>query len=325
MTNFYYKIRTAVFSFAAVAMLVCVMAGNASAQLVTIGTGTTTNATTAAGPINEYYRSMHYQAVYTPTEIGAIASGSEVNTIALYITGAPLYALPNFSIKMANVSQTNMSTAYAGAMTTVYTDASYTSAEMTLNAWNTLTLSTPFVWTGGSLLVDWCFDQVSPTYNASGVVRIFTPTATPGSRYIRSDAASQCGSTPSLTVTAKAQVQLNFAAPVPCSGTPNAGTATGPSSTCGTAALSASGLTLGGGMQYQWQVSTDGGATWNNLEQHRRRYRIELHRHAIADLVVSIDKHVCQQRTHKHDQRGVGNTKHVHRLLLFIGTIYGSR
>lgn len=53
-----------------------------------------------------------------------------------------------------------------------------------------------------------------------------------------------------------------------CSGTPIAGTATAsPLNVCAgqTITLNASGVDVGPGLTYQWQVSTDGGTTWNNI------------------------------------------------------------
>ena len=53
-----------------------------------------------------------------------------------------------------------------------------------------------------------------------------------------------------------------------CSGTPIAGTATAaPLNVCAgqTVTLNASGVDVGPGLTYQWQVSTDGGTTWTNI------------------------------------------------------------
>jgi gliding motility-associated-like protein len=53
-----------------------------------------------------------------------------------------------------------------------------------------------------------------------------------------------------------------------CSGVPTGGTATGsPLNVCAgqTINLSATGVTTGPGITYQWQVSTNGGTTWNNI------------------------------------------------------------
>ena len=63
-------------------------------------------------------------------------------------------------------------------------------------------------------------------------------------------------------------ITVTQAAPVSCSGTPNTPTATiNTSAGCANSsiALSASGVTTGLGITYQWQSSTDGGITWNNV------------------------------------------------------------
>ena len=64
------------------------------------------------------------------------------------------------------------------------------------------------------------------------------------------------------------EYSVNVSAPAPCSGTPAAGIAavtpsTAPSGSMVT--LSATGVTAGSGIIYQWQVSTDGGTTWTDI------------------------------------------------------------
>jgi len=58
-----------------------------------------------------------------------------------------------------------------------------------------------------------------------------------------------------------------FDAPVPCSGTPNAGTVTSPVAVCtgSTAVLTATGLTTGLNISYQWQESPDGSTGWASV------------------------------------------------------------
>jgi len=56
-------------------------------------------------------------------------------------------------------------------------------------------------------------------------------------------------------------------APPPCTGTPSAGVVSGPASSCASVniTLTASDLTAGLTLTYQWQSSTDDGITWNNI------------------------------------------------------------
>ncbi len=61
---------------------------------------------------------------------------------------------------------------------------------------------------------------------------------------------------------------INFRTWADCSGTPTGGTSTAnPLNVCAgqTINLSATGVSTGPGLTYQWQVSTNGGTTWNNI------------------------------------------------------------
>ena len=177
------------------------------AQYVTVGSATGSNTTTGAGPVNIFYRSMHYQVVYTAPELTAagFVPGASIQELGWDVTGAPIYALPNYTIRMDHTTNANSSTNIPTAgMTQVYNSASYTP---TAGGFDMLLLSTPFIWNGtDNIVIDVCFDQVSPTYNSSGQVSTYN--ATTGSRYVRSDASSQCGVTTTTTTSYKPVVQF---------------------------------------------------------------------------------------------------------------------
>ena len=183
--------------------------GKAEAQYtIQIGSGTSVNGTTSAAPINIYYRSLHCQTVYTAAELTAAgANPGNMLEMGYYIAGAPLYNMPNFSIKLKHTTAT-LPTTYDGVgLTQVYLNTSYAPV---VNTWDMLPFSTPFLWDGVSnLLVDVCFDQVSPTYDASGQVYVFT--LTNGFGYVISDVSSQCGVATSSITTTKPQVKFTFA------------------------------------------------------------------------------------------------------------------
>jgi hypothetical protein len=180
--------------------------------VVTLGTGTTTNATTVAGPVNIYYRSLRYQTVYTAAEIAA-ANGTAGNITHLgwYVTQAPLYAMPNYTIKIKHTTATDAAVHDDTGLTTVYTNANYAPVA---GGFDMLAFQTPFTWNGtDNILVDICFDQTVPTYNSSGQTRVYS--ATNGARYSRNDDVGQCGATTITTQTTKAQVRLNIATVTP--------------------------------------------------------------------------------------------------------------
>src|SRR6476620_2261931 len=82
--------------------IMIVLSGALSGQVtITLGAGTTAAGATTAGPINEYYRSLHCQMVYTAAELNAsgICSGV-INKLGFYINTGVTNPLPNYTIKM---------------------------------------------------------------------------------------------------------------------------------------------------------------------------------------------------------------------------------
>lgn len=178
-------------------------------QTVILGTGTATNGTTTASPINQWYRSSHGQMVYTAAELNAagISGAGTITHFGFYIAGAPTNPLPNYTIKMKNTTATNVATYDGVGLTTVHNIASYAP---TAGGWSLLQLNTPFLWNGvDNILVDVCFDMVS-NYTSSGQVYIYTPAVPSGFIYSRSDTQNQCGLAASSVSSDKPQAQLSF-------------------------------------------------------------------------------------------------------------------
>ncbi len=180
-----------------------------SAQYVTVGTATGTNTTTAQSPINIYFRSLHYQVVYTVTELQAagFTPAAAIQQLGWNVTATSLYAMPNYTIRMGHTTNSSSTVATyipSSTLTQVFNTPSY---QPTAGGFDMLSLSTPFIWNGtDNLVIDVCFDQVNPTYNASGQVSTYT--ATNGSTSIRSDGSSQCGLTVNAVHAYKPVVQF---------------------------------------------------------------------------------------------------------------------
>jgi hypothetical protein len=179
--------------------------GSSTTEIV-VGTGTGQNGTTGAGPINIWYKSMHYQAYYSAAELTAagLLPGAAIEQMGWEVVGAPNSSLPNFTIAMGHT--TGDGAVSNSGLTTVYNTASYTPAA---GGFDMLTLSTPFVWNGtDDLVIDNCFDPV-PNYHGSGVVKLGSANGLQ-SRYQRSDIASNCGSIVPTTQNTKPVVKLVF-------------------------------------------------------------------------------------------------------------------
>ena len=179
---------------------------------VQIGSGTNTNGTSAASPINIFYKSLHCQTVYTAAEMQAAgASAGTVLEMGYYVTGAPTLALPNFSVKMKSTTAANPSVYDGTGLTEVYSNSSYMPV---VGGYDMLVFTTPFQWDGTSnILIDVCFDPVA-NYYSTGVLRIYTQTS--GFKSIRSDGSSQCGVPTNATSSNKPQIQFSMSPATDC-------------------------------------------------------------------------------------------------------------
>ncbi|HRF99529.1 MAG TPA: T9SS type A sorting domain-containing protein [Bacteroidia bacterium] len=180
---------------------------------VVLGSGTTAHTSTDAGPINEYYRSLHAQTVYTAAELNAagVFSGT-ITKLGFYVVSGVTNPLPNYTIKLKHTTALNAATYDGTGLTTVYNNTSY---NPTAGGFDMLTFSTLFNWNGvDNILVDVCFDQVS-AYTSTGIVRVYNTAVTNGYIYIRDDSAPQCGLACNSTLNSKPQVQLEFLPPAP--------------------------------------------------------------------------------------------------------------
>jgi subtilisin family serine protease len=161
---------------------------NTSSEAI-IGTGTSSNGTTIACPINVYYKSMHTQAVYKLSELNAagMTGSKQITQIGFYVSGLPTLAMPSYIIRMGHTTSNTASGWLASLnLTTVWSSTSY---QPTATGWNMITLTTPFTWNGTSnLVIDTAFGLMS-NYAQSGTTRYTTTTT--GFRYVRSDTVNE--------------------------------------------------------------------------------------------------------------------------------------
>jgi len=87
-----------------------------------IGTGTETNTTTGAAPVNIYYRSIRTQTVYTAAELNSagIMGMNNILGLAYHVTSPPIHELPNFRIRMRHTTATDASAHIDGPYEEVY-------------------------------------------------------------------------------------------------------------------------------------------------------------------------------------------------------------
>ncbi|HPL23875.1 MAG TPA: C25 family cysteine peptidase, partial [Candidatus Cloacimonadota bacterium] len=155
---------------------------------VIIGTGTDSNSTSIACPINVWYQSLHGQSVYTAAELNAAGVVGPINItqIGFNVTGLPALAMPNFVVRMGHTSATDVSSWISTGLTQVWSSSSY---QPTNTGWNMYTLSTPFLWNGiDNIVVDTAFGLIG-SYSSSGTTQYTS--VTNGYRYVRSDNSDQ--------------------------------------------------------------------------------------------------------------------------------------
>jgi subtilisin family serine protease len=175
--------------------------------MIVLGTTYSVSNSAAPSPVNIWYRSLRYQTLYTAAELTAAgASAGYINSLGWWVTGAPIYDLPNYTVRMKNTTATDNAVHDGSGLTQVYTTTSYAP---NAGGFDMLPFQTPFLWDGVSnILVDICFDQVNPTYDASGQTRMTNAIA--GARYVRADGSSQCGNTTTAIQNQKPQVKFAF-------------------------------------------------------------------------------------------------------------------
>ena len=248
--------------------------------LITIGTGTGnpsvgTNPGTTAEACSPYGVNVgsgsggkKVQMIYTAamintamTNAGYAPGASFVSTIGYNITGivTTTFVNQNYTVKMANVVQGDLSGGYyTGAMTTVYGAANTTFAA---TGWFSLNIGTPFLWDGTSnLCIEVC-------YNYTGVGFITTYggcqyTAVGGNNHMgfAGGATASCATaypgTGSQT-NRLCNVRLTVASATPCSGAPATATASTSTVCSGSSAVvSLSGLAGAAGYTYLWKQSS---------------------------------------------------------------------
>jgi hypothetical protein len=250
-------------------MLVAGMFSNRlSAQsYAVIGSGATTTNGNGSDPVDDYFKWMHYQTVYTASELSAagILGGSQITGLGFSVSednGAPF---PTYTVRLAHTNSTNSAADDPSPLTTVFGPASYDPAVTAAGVFDMITFTTPFVWNGTSnILVDICTGSSAMAY-ASPYGGVRADNQTNGSRSVRSDTGNnQCSVATTTTNANRPQIRFAYTDPPLCSGTPTAGSIPATSTTCigNTVTLTQTGGALLSGFTYQWLQSPNGISSW---------------------------------------------------------------
>jgi hypothetical protein len=236
---------------------------------VQIGTGTSTSSNL---PIYSCYGYNYSQQIYLASEIAAGGgSAGIINKIRFYYnSGGTNYAnWQSWTIYLGNTTKASFTGTTdwiaVGSMTQVFSGNRPTPVAGT---WLEITLSTPFSYSGGNLVV--AVDENTAGYSCTASWRSFASGSNRGILYYSDGTNPNPASPPTANYGPNAniaQIQLNMETAA-CSGTPEPGnTLASPNLVLPgiNIALSLQYQTLGSGVSYQWQSSPTGSDPWTNF------------------------------------------------------------
>ncbi|RTQ53357.1 T9SS type A sorting domain-containing protein [Hymenobacter gummosus] len=263
-------------------MLLWLASASAWAQTVTVGSTTVPPVTPATssyfyGPL---YRSSNdagstfnysrYAHLYTPAELG-IPTGAVITQLEwLKADAGQVTGNNTFNVWLENSSRTTLGTTQTWSALSATATPAYTSTTQQVTgaagAYFSVTLTQPFTYTGGNLLIltDW-----EKQGSASAAVNFVTNPAT-GFGLGYANSAALTGTTALTAVSygdRRPTLRVTYTPGGPCTAPPTAGTvvASATSACAGSpVSFSLQGASFGTGMTYQWQSSTNG-TTFTNI------------------------------------------------------------
>jgi len=238
-----------------------------------VGTGTGANTTTSyPAPFGNYYWGAKNQFYITAAQLTAagIPANASISSIGFDVVA------DNGTTVHTGFQVTVFATATANPISAGYVTAGQVGQTASVNynpvtGWNQINFAAPFIWNGTSnLVVQTCFNNSA--FGTNATTRWTTTGLGTGtwSRWYRADAAGVCGSTltTGTSTTTRPNMRFGWTVSTACTGTPNAGTAA-ISSASGCAplstTLSATGITSGSGITYQWQSGPSATGPWTNV------------------------------------------------------------
>ena len=269
------RLSSKVLGAAALSLSLILAPSVAEAQTTTIiGTNSGANGTTTYPcPLADFYTSQRAQYYYNTGSLATIPNGAVITQIG-WVRNATTIAghlIEGYTISLKNSNIAGLSTtAWETGMTQVYNPTNY--SYVSGSAGNVVfTLNTPFTYTGTGLVVEVCSGNTTSGWTSNPAVQWQTLVGYNASHTYRADYVNGCGNatvTNTGTATTRPRLVITYYIPTPCTGTPNAGTAS-ISASAGCAStpfnLSASGLSAGTGITYQWQSSASPTGPWTNI------------------------------------------------------------
>lgn len=187
--------------------------GCASTTNYVIGAGATTSSSPGTTPFYQAYTKQQAQYLYTKAELNAagITGACTITQLAFKIgTKGSTTPYEGFTIKMGCTALAALPAAFQTGLTTVYSNANYTSVT---GSWNTFTLTgSGYDWDGTSnIIVNVCFDKGDYDYTSSDPVE-YSTTAFNSVVYDYADALAEIGCSMASPTTTTNRPNIRFAA-----------------------------------------------------------------------------------------------------------------
>ncbi len=185
--------------------------GGGAGLLVDVGTGTTSNGSSASPtPYKNYFWGSKEQYMLTAQELTALgAAFGPVTSLSFNVQAVNACpSLDGFTIKIAHTNQTDLTTTFVtGNFTTVYTSTSY----QPVTGWNTHQFQTPFNWDGTSnIVIEICSNNSS--WVTSGNASVYnTITSNYFTTYSQGDNATVCSNTTGTRTYTRPNMRIDLA------------------------------------------------------------------------------------------------------------------
>ena len=237
-----------------------------SAQVYTIGTGTTPTTGSNVTPYKTFWHDGRSQYLILASELLAAGTGpGTITSVAFNVTTTPGQPMSDFTIKMAATTATALGSTFLSP-TNPTTVMGPTTLTISTTGWYTHTFATPFVWNGSdNVLIDVCFDNT--TYTTDGQVMSSTTSFVSTTSH-NTDGAAGCSLAGTGSSSQRPNMQLSITPATACVSPVSGGTSAASStSVCPNQNfnLSISGQTLASGLTYQWESSTTATGPWTAI------------------------------------------------------------
>ena len=237
-----------------------------SAQVYTIGTGTTPTTGSTVTPYKTFWHDGRSQYLIRASELLAAGTGpGTITSVGFNVTTTPGQAMSDFTIKIASTSATALGSTFLSP-TNPTTVMGPTTLTISTTGWYTHTFATPFVWNGSdNVLIDICFDNTS--YTSDGQVMSSTTSFVSTTSHY-TDGAAGCVLAGTGSSSDRPNMQLSITPATACVSPVSGGTSAASStSVCPNQNfnLSISGQTLASGLTYQWESSSSATGPWTAI------------------------------------------------------------